>query len=92
MTYEIRRTKEFRQNVKLCIRRGKDIEKLLAVVEKLANGEELPEVNRNHLLVGDYSGCWECHIEPDWLLVYRRNNQKLILVLTNTGTHSDIFG
>ena len=92
MTYEIRRTKEFKQNVKLCIRRGKDIEKLLAVVKKLANGEELPEVNRNHLLVGDYSGCWECHIEPDWLLVYRRNNQKLILVLTNTGTHSDIFG
>lgn len=91
MKYEVKRTQLFRKDTKLMLKRGKDIEKLLAVVEKLAAGETLPEASRDHILTGNYSGFRECHIEPDWLLVYRRNEFVLILTLMRTGTHSDLF-
>ena len=57
----------------------------------IANGEMLSEKYRDHELSGNYSGCRECHIEPDWLLIYEIHNDKLILILTRTGTHSDLF-
>ncbi len=64
---------------------------LTEIIKKLANGETLPEKNRDHNLSGDYSDCRECHITPDWLLIYEINNGELILYLTRMGSHSDLF-
>ena len=61
------------------------------ILKKLAKGEPLPPKNRDHPLTGDFDGCRECHITPDWLLVYERAEEELILYLTRTGTHSDLF-
>ena len=59
---------------------------------KLASGEQLPEKNKDHALTGNWVGHRECHIQPDWLLVYRMENDLLVLTLARTGTHSDLFG
>ena len=64
---------------------------LTDVVKKLADGEPLPQKNRDHALIGNYAGCRECHITPDWLLIYEIDHGELILYLTRTGTHSDLF-
>jgi len=64
---------------------------LTDVIKKLANGEELPARNRDHVLSGDYAGLRECHVTPDWLLVYEIDDESIILYLTRTGTHSDLF-
>ena len=64
---------------------------LTEIIKKLARGEQLPEKNKDHSLSGDYVGCRECHITPDWLLIYEIDNGELILYLTRTGTHSDLF-
>lgn len=64
---------------------------LTGVIKLLAAGETLPKKFKDHNLSGDYIGCRECHITPDWLLVYRISQDKLILVLSRTGTHSDLF-
>ncbi|OFW81074.1 MAG: hypothetical protein A2887_01020 [Alphaproteobacteria bacterium RIFCSPLOWO2_01_FULL_40_26] len=80
---------KFRKDLKLTKRRGKNIEKLKEVVYKLANGHALPPKNRDHNLSGNYSGFKECHIEPDWLLIYRITEIELILI--RTGTHADLF-
>lgn len=82
--------KGFRKDLKLMRRRSKDIEKLKDIVLKLASKETLPPQNRNHTLSGNYKGCSECHIESDWLLIYRITETNLILI--RTGTHSDLFG
>ena len=68
-----------------------DTEKLYEVIEKLANGEPLEEKYRDHYLSGDYKGCRECHIEPDWLLIYEIVDDILILMLYRVGSHSDLF-
>lgn len=65
--------------------------KLFTVVEKLANDEILEENYREHKLTGNYTGCRECHIEPDWLLIYEKVDDNLILILNRTGSHSDLF-
>ena len=70
MTYEIVRTKQFRKDVKQMIRRGKDDHTLERILRLLANGDKLPSSNRDHALTGNYIGFRECHIEPDWLLIY----------------------
>lgn len=61
------------------------------IIQKLAKGEQLSEKNKDHALSGDYTGCRECHITPDWLLIYEIDNGELILYLTRTRTHSDLF-
>lgn len=92
MRYEIQRTTQFRRDVKAAIKRGYDLKKLHTVITLLANGEPLPEEYHNHPLSGKpYQGYWECHIEPDWLLVYKITKSVLILSLYRTGTHSDLF-
>lgn len=90
--YEIRTYKQYDRDVKLAVRRGLDIEKLLEVVRLLRQGELLPAKYRNHLLTGDYHGYWECHITPDWLLLYEKDTEIRIISLYRTGTHSDLFG
>lgn len=89
--YEIIPLNSFRRDLKTAIKRGYDISLLEEIVDKLANGEELPERNRDHALSGNYKGCRECHIKPDWLLIYQISGEELILYLTRTGTHSDLF-
>lgn len=81
----------FKKDLKLIQKRGYDLSLLDDVVTKLANGESLPEKNSDHNLSGDYAGFRECHIQPDWLLVYRTENEDLLLFLSRTGTHSDLF-
>ena len=89
--YNVLPSNTFRKELKTMIKRGYDIALLDEIVTKLANGEELPERNRDHALTGNYKGCRECHIKPDWLLIYQIADEELILYLTRTGTHSDLF-
>ena len=91
MKYNVRPTTKFQRDLKRVQRRGYDISLLTAVIKKLADGEPLPEKNKDHNLSGDYSGCRECHITPDWLLIYELSDGELILYLTRTGTHSELF-
>ena len=91
MKYNVRPTMKFQKDLKRVQRRGYDISLLTDIIKKLAEGEVLPEKNRDHNLNGDYSGCRECHITPDWLLIYEVIDEDLILYLTRTGTHSDLF-
>ncbi len=91
MKYHVRPTKKFQKDLKRAQRRGYDLFLLTEILKKLANGESLPEKNRDHLLTGNFSGCRECHITPDWLLVYEIYEEELLLYLTRTGTHSDLF-
>jgi len=75
------------------LKRGKNVELLDTVIIKLANGQQLEPKYNDHKLNNSkkYKNCRECHIEPDWLLIYKIEDDKLILTLTNTGTHSDLF-
>ena len=91
MIYTPKPTAQFKKDVKIIEKRGYKIDLLTAVIEKLANGETLDESYSDHPLKGDYIGCRECHITPDWLLIYRISEKTLFLYLTRTGTHSDLF-
>ena len=82
---------QFKKDLKLASKRGYDLELLNEVVEKLASENTLEEKYREHELSGSYKGFKECHIQPDWLLIYRINNNELYLFLSRTGTHSDLF-
>ena len=81
----------FKKDYKRVKKRGYDIRLLEKTIALLAEGKALPAEYRDHALVGDYSGCRECHIAPDWLLVYEIVEDELLLYLTRTGTHSDLF-
>ena len=89
--YSVKPTNQFKRDLKLVQKRGYDIQKMTDVIKKLAAGETLPEANRDHALSGNFKGCRECHIESDWLLIYEIEKDNLILYLTRTGTHSDLF-
>lgn len=91
MRYGVKFTSQFKKDLKLSKKQGKNLEKLYAVIEKLANGEQLEAKYRDHELIGNYKGCRECHIEPDWLLVYEVVNETLVLVLNRLGSHSELF-
>ena len=81
----------FKKDYKRIVKRGYDIALLENVIRMLADGEALPAKYRDHALTGNYSGFRECHITPDWLLIYEVRESELILVLSRTGTHSDLF-
>ena len=81
----------FNKDLKMISKRGCNLDLLEDVVDKLARMEPLPDKNRDHNLTGDFIGFRECHIQPDWLLVYRVDEEDLILFLSRTGTHSDLF-
>lgn len=81
----------FKKDFKRIKKRGYDISRLEKIVELLANEVPLPEQFKDHNLSGNYSGFRECHIAPDWLLIYQVNNNELVLVLSRTGSHSDLF-
>lgn len=87
----IRYENNFKKDYKRIKKRGYNIKLFEVVVEMLADQKPLPPKYRDHSLSGDYSDCRECHITPDWLLIYRINNNELVLTLTRTGSHSDLF-
>lgn len=89
--YEIKNTTQFKKDYKLARRRGLNMDLLKDVVTRLANGEPLDPRHKDHPLSGEWSGHRECHIQPDWLLIYRYENDILVLALTRTGAHSDLF-
>ena len=91
MKYNIVPSNKFKKDLKLAIKRGYDISLLEIIVDTLANGQKLPTRNKDHALSGNYSNCRECHITSDWLLVYEISESELILYLTKTGSHSDLF-
>lgn len=91
MKYTIEMSTKFKKDYKMIKKRGYDINLLKDVIDILADGQSLPEKYCDHLLNGNFAGLRECHILPDWLLVYRIEKERLILALTRTGTHSDLF-
>ena len=91
MKYEIKFSGQFKKDLKLAKKQGKNLDKLFDVVERLANGEVLEAKYRDHDLLGDYKGCRECHIDPDWLLIYEIFDDVLVLLLNRVGSHSELF-
>lgn len=89
--YEVKWTNKFKKSYKLAKKRGLDISLLKNVIEKLKSGEALEEKYLDHELKGRFKGFRECHIQPDWLLIYLIENEILTLTLVDTGTHSDLF-
>ena len=90
--YIVKTTTQFKKDYKLAVKRGMKIELLKDIVATLAMGEKLPEKNKDHALPGNWVGHRECHILPDWLLIYRIEDDVLVLTLARTGSHSDLFG
>ena len=85
-------TNRMKKDVKLLKKQGKDLNKLIYVLDALSKREKLPDKNKDHALKGEYYGFRECHIEPDWLLIYKIEETELLLYATATGSHSDLFG
>lgn len=91
MKYDIQFTTQFKKDLKLAKKQNKDLDKLFSVIEVLARGETLPPQYRDHDLSGNYKGTRECHVEPDWLLIYEIQDNILVLMLYRLGTHSELF-
>ena len=89
--YEIQITNKFKKSLELSYRRNLDLELLKEVIHTLAKGEKLDTKYRAHTLEGYNTVVWECHVKPDWLLLWQRIDDELILILLGTGTHSDLF-
>lgn len=89
---ELRFTAKFKKDYKRIKKQGKELSKLESVLETLMRGEALPEAMRDHSLGGTYREHRECHIEPDWLLIYRIDEDELVLTATRTGSHSELLG
>ena len=88
--YEVKITSRFKKDYRLAKKRGQNTQILKDIVLELADGHTLPAENHDHALVGDWIGYRECHIAPDWLLVYRKDDDVLVLTLMRTGSHSDM--
>lgn len=91
MKYEIKPSNQFKKDLKLAAKRGYRIELLTEVIQKLADGETLDPKYKDHALTGNFGSFRECHIQPDWLLIYTVDDGQLLLLLARTGTHSDLF-
>lgn len=88
---ELKQTSNFKKDLRRMIKRGANLEALNNVINMLIKQESLPEKYRDHPLTGNWVGYRDCHIEPDWILIYRIDDEALVLLATRTGTHSDIF-
>lgn len=91
MKYSIEFTTRFKKDLKLAKKQNKNLDKMFEVIEILANGGKLDAKYRDHDLSGNFKDTRECHIEPDWLLIYEIKEDILVLMLSRTGTHSDLF-
>ena len=92
MIYRLQQTAQFKKDCKLMKRRGLDLRDLARIIELLQNGQPLPPENLDHELVGTFAGFRECHIHPDWLLIYYLRQERLVRVCARTGSLSDLFG
>ena len=92
MRYKIKVKGSFKRAYKRCLKRGFDPTLLTEALVILSDTGTLPAQYRPHKLVGKYANLWECHIQPDWLLVWEQHDDELVLILIDTGTHSDLFG
>ena len=90
--YIVKPTTQFKKDFKLAMKRSMKIELLEEMIAMLAMGETLPDKHKDHALTGNWVGHRECHILPDWLLIYRIEDEVLVLTLARTGPHSDLFG
>lgn len=90
--YKIVLTNKFKRDLKRCEKRGFPMKEFQRVADLLAVNNQLPPKYRQHKLTGNYEGRWECHIKADWLLVWEEHENELILLLTDTGAHADLFG
>jgi len=88
--YEVKETNQFKKDYRLAKRRCQNIQLLKDIIIQLATDQPLPEKNHDHALAGDWKGFRECHITPDWLLVYKKEYDILVLTLTRLGSHSDL--
>ena len=84
-------TSKMKRDVKRARKRGKDISKMTDALDWLASENQMPEKYKDHPLKGEMQGFRECHIEPDWLLIYKIDREELVLLAVGTGTHSDLF-
>ena len=93
MNYQIKYTKEFKKSIKKLTKQGKNIDKLLNIVDKLSKGIPLEIKYRDHALYNDnrFQNCRDCHIEQDWVIIYKYLDENLILLLVNTGSHSEVL-
>ena len=91
MKYEVKTTRRFDKDFKRCVKRGLDMAKLKAAMHLLAEEGELPSNYHPHKLSGNRDGQWECHLQPDWLMVWEQNDEELRLLFMQTGTHADLF-
>ena len=91
MSYTIKPSGRFQKDLKKAEKRGLNLSLLAEVIKILASGQSLPSKYKDHQLMGNYEKCRECHIQPDWLLIYEIFETDLILYLTRTGSHSDLF-
>ncbi len=89
--FEIVRQTQFKKDAKLAKKQGKNLNLLKKVIEILIKGEELPQKYKDHSLIGNYANTRECHIQPDWLLIYRIDKELNVLYLIRTGSHSELF-
>lgn len=89
--YSLVYTRQFKRSLKLCKKRGLPLEELYKVIALLEKSGRLPKEYKAHKLTGNYAGVWECHVQPDWLLLWQQDAQELVLLLLDTGTHSDLF-
>lgn len=91
MKYNVKFTSQFKKDIKRVRKQGKNLDELFSVIETLLNNIPLEEQYRDHALKGEYSSYRECHIEPDWLLIYQKVDDCLILILYRVGSHSELF-
>ena len=91
MKYSISYTKQFEKQLKICYKRGLDISLLINAVSILEENGYLPPLYKPHKLKGKYIGLWECHLKPDWLLIWEQKDNEFILIFIATGSHSDLF-
>ena len=89
--YQIGYTNRFKKDLKRCFKRGFDLSILEKAVDLLQQDGSLPQKYKAHKLSGNYSDCWECHLQPNWLLIWKQNDEEFILLFINTGSHSDLF-
>ncbi len=89
--YELARTGKFKKDFKKCLKRNCDVSLIEEIFNLLEESGELPIKYKPHKLKGNYEGLWECHIEPDWLLIWEKIEEEKLIILIRTGTHSDLF-
>ncbi len=91
MKYSVKSTSQFKKNLKLSRKRNRDINHLYELIELIASGETIPSKYKEHILIGNFKGIHECHVENDWLLLFEFDEEELKLILHGVGTHIDLF-